>query len=94
MRLIDADRLVNDLRLNAEYLHGSNASPTTWEDVYSEMADYVEDEPTVEVAPLRRGRWSKDKVLFLTILECSACGTEKLGRETAYCSCCGAKMEG
>lgn len=85
MRLIDADALKNKL---CEDCFGDCTR-----DCYE--AHLIKAQPTIEVAPVRRGRWLaiKEKAPWLV---CSECGTylyDEQKRVAKYCYNCGAKME-
>lgn len=86
MRLIDADKLENELMLNCS---GVN--------LYS----VIEDQPTIDPESLRpRGHWEKetvdgpDVVKYTSLLSafCSRCG-RRAWTKSNYCPHCGAKME-
>ena len=79
MRLIDADAL-------PKYTGYALSA--------DEVAKAVENAPTIEAEPVRRGRWLQDSFLTDTIL-CSNCGFNLPTEEMAsnYCPNCGAKME-
>ena len=58
--------------------------------------NYIDSEPTVDVAPVRHGRWiEKDKYTFGTLYDCSICGNRILdnGHSWNYCPNCGANMD-
>lgn len=86
MRLIDADAL-------PEY-DGTALSAAGF-------CEAVEDAPTIEAEPVRRGRWLPDTRCYYDIkFVCSACGTSQYAplicdKPTwGYCPNCGAKMDG
>ena len=99
MRLIDADVLLKELRRN--YEKGEIDKYTN-----IELGDFVEyaesvfqNIPSVDVEPVRHGRWTEDSHGALI---CSACGSE-VNDEIVYmlyphgtpdyCPYCGAKMD-
>lgn len=90
MRLIDADKLKADV--------------VSWENCYNgfsdtydkaRIIDTIDEQPTIDAEPVRRGRWIPVKGYEGILYKCSTCN----GRwshttiETPYCSQCGAKME-
>lgn len=86
MRLIDADAL-------PEYTGYALSA--------AEVAKAVENAPTIEAEPVRRGRWVKDDI---DKYKCSLCGkgnnyaySWSIGKgdelQDLYCPNCGAKME-
>ena len=57
----------------------------------------ISDMPTVDVAPVRHGRWvEKEKYTFGIMYDCSLCENRILdtGHPWHYCPNCGAKMDG
>ena len=67
--------------------------------------DYIDSEPTADVAPVRHGRWEEmhyeGGILDGTNFDrCSVCGYERVFDDPAlktvfkYCPNCGAKMDG
>lgn len=56
MRLIDADALYDRLQSLANDDWNQGVS-TTWAEAYGEVAEMVEDTQTVDVVPVRHGKW-------------------------------------
>lgn len=60
-----------------------------------EVAKAVENAPTIEAEPVRRGRWVEEPGMFM----CSVCHdvwsteNEEMIKGFNYCPWCGAKME-
>ena len=53
-----------------------------------------DEAPTIEAEPVRHGRWVKvNSIQGLKAFKCSECSSY-IGRITAFCSTCGAKMDG
>lgn len=96
MRLIDADALkasmgVRDAvkygNLTAEQQHNSYSTMMLYE-----IADAIEDAPTIDAAPVVNARWKLDRPGHYT---CTNCGTFLFGRMAIimnYCGNCGAYM--
>lgn len=80
MRLIDADILLEQMKHRKDYV----GRP-------SDAVCLVEDAPTIEAEPVRRGRW----INHGSFVTCSVCNEEQYGIDTGrfYCQNCGAKME-
>lgn len=57
----------------------------------ADAADKVEEVPTVDTEPVRRGKWLESPDRYW--VKCSACEHGELN-ETPYCPHCGARMEG
>ena len=93
MRLIDADALIEKYNLKDATKYGNrdaeqqNHSYSTM--MLYEVADMMDDAPTIEAVPVVHGEWIKETVLS----KCSVCGF-RLGADTyRYCPNCGAKMK-
>lgn len=92
MRLIDADVLCEILAERARrYL---NEDEYTVEVIKEDMR-YVNRMPTIKAEPVRYGRWLWDGKHHY----CSVCSGTRyhdlvLGMDAAYCSYCGAKLDG
>lgn len=80
MRLIDADMLLEQMKHRRDYV----GRP-------SDAVCLVEDAPTIEAEPVRRGRW----INHGSFVTCSVCNEEQYGIDTGrfYCQNCGARME-
>ena len=94
MRPIDADALIENYNLKDATKYGNkdaeqqNHSYSTM--MLYEVADMIDDAPTIEAVPVVHGEWIKETVLS----KCSVCGF-RLGADTyRYCPNCGAKMDG
>ena len=96
MRLIDADRLCNDLMER-----WSIADKKKEDTIRAVMADVVTpivvSQPTVGAVPVVHGKWEKHKGIFI----CSRCLTGYKEQPTMmgkpmfdFCPVCGAKMDG
>lgn len=84
MRMIDADALRDNLQALA-YDDWNQGVTTSWADAYSEVADMVEEMPTIE---RKTGIWCRAEHGYT----CNQCGKTHLLR-TAYCPTCGAEMD-
>ena len=82
MRLIDADALIKEANADGAYGYVD--------------AKQISEAPTVDVAPVRHGRWKCNK-------PCPVCGEDRFKGldadiwadwEPPYCPNCGAKMDG
>lgn len=99
MRPIDADALLENYNLKDATKYG-NRDAEQQANSYStmmlyEVADMIEDAPTIEAVPVMHGEWIKVKeVCGIEILKCSVCNEAHARTRTAYCCDCGAKMDG
>lgn len=81
MRLIDADVLEEQFGISDE-------------DIIAK--EIIENAPTIDADPVRHGHW----IWYKNHWECSVCRNNRftndsvLGLNAAYCSYCGAKMDG
>lgn len=72
MRLIDADALRDNLQALA-YDDWNQGVTTSWADAYSEVADMVEEMPTIEER--KTGKWTpKENRPKQEVFICSECG--------------------
>lgn len=90
MRLIDADELY------VEVLSWENCY-NGFSDTYDKarIIDTIDEQPTIEAEPVRRGRWIKtDKhdIYYQPGYKCSVCKILTTCHGS-YCPNCGAKME-
>lgn len=101
MSLIDVNELRNRLQ-NLSYDDWNQGVSTSWAEAYSEIADMINNAPTIEAEPVRHGRWEDKKVAFY--LKCSECGATVRKnlydvfldcdiRDLNYCPHCGARMD-
>ena len=85
-RLIDADELKKDFRLNFGGVSHAVAA-----------CEIIDRQPTIDPESLRpHGRWIQvESAWGKKQLECSCCGSKwpEYARFFAYCPICGAKME-
>lgn len=92
MRPIDADRLLETIaNLDVECVDQRQASImlNTIRKVFPKI---VNDEPTLDVYPVKRGRWIKRRNSFPQRYFCTECGEGDVGR-FAFCHHCGVKMD-
>lgn len=99
MRLIDADEL-NMIKFHPlPYTHitPSDVNVESYERGWNDAIDaIVECTPTVDVEPVKHGRWYDEPNYLgtcMTMFFCSRCGSASF-REDPYCWHCGAKMDG
>ena len=95
MRPIDADALVDQLEREAADEWNRN-TPTNWANAFCVFVDRLDEAPTIDAAPVRRGEWVSLKVdtdiyKQATVFECSECGWINLKRKP-FCPNCGADM--
>ena len=93
-RYIDADEFEDEL-YEHEFLN--------WCDK-DEVSELIDNMPTADVEPVRHGRWIKSKAGGVLCSECYSYApnvekgsftTRRIEQEkSAYCPCCGAKMDG
>lgn len=78
MRLIDADELKTILSIRR---------------TIETIQHAVDNAPTIDVAPVRHGRWVTTYRYGFPLWECSECGTLTGTANFPYCYDCGAKMD-
>lgn len=94
MRPIDADALIEQLEAEAKHLQGTLGGMV----VIAAIRD-LENAPTVDTEPVRRGYWKYNDYEGHGYYTCSACRrTTQIPRYVGgyiynYCPHCGAKME-
>ena len=99
-RYIDADKLMlvlNDWQfLNAPFRE--EESGIVYDTIGGAM-EYVKEQPTAEVAEIKRGRWIIDRKFGNDVMSdeqmviCSECGKGIFWGKQNYCPNCGAKMD-
>ena len=92
-RLIDADKLEKDLMDMAH----NELMPDYFRQMCMSMAERVSKEPTIEIEPVRYGRWVYDNKAGFW--KCSLCNRAAIssgyGQELSeHCPRCGARMVG
>lgn len=100
IRLIDANALVKQIEgthcKDCDNYNGVMCRACEWMDAM----DYIEDAPTVDAQPVKRGEWERTDMF----VKCSECGVELLDDAffgihvfddgyMPYCPNCGAKMK-
>lgn len=102
MRLIDADKTIGILKTRLYETALNNATVNCDASyLYTECADnrievWIDEMPTVDAEPIKRGCWVGIGDYPYDEWECDCCGaTWSSGylRELRYCPNCGAKME-
>lgn len=93
MRLIDADKLLEDIH-TINYADYNN---------YSDTFDFIDNAPTIEAEPVKHGKWVYTVLCDCNLSEvkCSNCDYDVVTEtykavkmsEFKYCPNCGAKME-
>lgn len=89
MRHIDADALIADVRKHSESYFADDFA-----------REWVDKQPTADVAPVRHGRWERKTEGMFYWYECSNCKhrppRDHWNREwySYYCPNCGAIMDG
>lgn len=89
MRLIDADALMWKLQSRLPQVK----TIPTW------ILDAILDEPTIDVEPVRHGRWGHERLPSTSggsysVVRCSECKYQYPMTEVNYCPNCGARMDG
>lgn len=97
MRLIDADALKRAIGC-ADVVKWGNKDSEQQHRSYStmmmyEIADCIDDAPTIEAETVRHGRWVPWKGRYKTIPQCSECGHTTRPDGYPYCPNYGAKMD-
>lgn len=106
MKLIDADRLKQDLDMcieTSKILQDSNSANLDTAHHICELESFkriINLQTTIDAEPIRYGKWVNDKGLY----KCSLCNElwlhwwaivvppERMYKEMKYCPYCGAKM--
>ena len=91
MRAIDADKL--KVRLETyEYVNASKSAERGGNEVlHYFMSKIIDDEPTLDYAPVKRGHWEINCDGYYPY--CTNCGNEPQVKElTKFCPKCGAMM--
>ena len=91
MRLIDADALITLLKKCQQLDWNNNIAPVSWNHAFDNFKYMIDDEPTIEAEPVKRGRWT---AIYCPFDTCSECGTSfdtTMGNFN-YCPNCGVKM--
>lgn len=95
-KLIDANTLRENL-LSLAYDDWNQGVSTTWAHAYREIADIIDNQPSVDAAHVKHGYWifnPKDAIeMMFTLPKCSECGAESPNGGN-YCPNCGADMRG
>lgn len=100
MRLIDADKLLNEncgYVLWGEYKSCAECYEDHKHKCYHEIdAQDIMDAPTIEADPIKHGRWETPKG-YPNVLLCSECNTPYEKKEFVatpnYCPNCGVRMD-
>lgn len=96
MRLIDAEYLLHKASIAFNVEHATLGE----EAILWRFQNLIEDAPTEQVEPVKRGRWIEDDVKRLPdifphgVIICSICGWKQDAYRTKYCCNCGARMDG
>lgn len=102
---IEREALINTCKKIIQEHWNETTAPVSWSHAYADFIDDIDNQPTVDVAPVRHGRWYSRGGRF----RCSVCdnkaflkdigGTggwshEYEQQKSPYCPNCGAKMDG
>lgn len=82
MRLIDADKLKQELK--------TLPIMSNWGESFMPML--INEQPTVEAAPVVRGSWETEFTALLVVYRCSECNCATALGQTNFCPNCGADM--
>ena len=83
-RLIDADALERAVMFTGE--------DSICNDCAYEFVNLIDEQPTIEAEPVRRGKWMPDDEKYQCGWVCNRC-FGKACRSHKFCPHCGAKME-
>jgi hypothetical protein len=90
VRLIDANALVKEIESvhckGCNNYNGAMCRACEWMDAM----DYIEDAPTIDAQPVKRGKWKHDE----SGLYCPYCKYIPQWDDDKFCARCGAKMDG
>lgn len=87
MRLIDADAL-RDL-IDGGFDIDFDETP----EVKAELLNMIDDQETIDAAPIRRGKWVVDEFGDTRCSECDGLATDSQEAIFEWCPYCGARME-
>ena len=92
MRLIDANALMK--RIEEVYCKDCNSHNGVMCRACAHMddMDFIEDAPTTDAQPVKRGKWRK-RMSTPDSVKCCLCGYASI-QESPYCGGCGAYMRG
>lgn len=90
MRLIDADTLKDRLQSLA-YDDWNQGVSTSWADAYREVADMVEEQPTIQPQRMR-GRWIYNSTVTMKCDQCGIAIKDWDRHRFKICPGCGADM--
>ena len=95
MRLIDADTLLENYNLKDATKYGNKDAEQQAHSydtlMMYEIADMIEDAPTIDAVPVVRGEWLVLNGKLVKCFECSACHALN-DYKTRHCPFCGADM--
>ena len=86
MRLIDADALKEWIGCDGDNKYKSQ--------IIHEIADRIDEQPTVVAKPTRHGKWLNGDMPTYGGYKCSVCRRRTVHYKANYCPNCGAKMDG
>ena len=87
MRLIDADAFLKDILT-------AGIGKTIIEYSESDIGYMIRKRPTIDVAPVKHGRWGSNGIPDSVLSACSVCGFGCGAYSFQYCPNCGARMDG
>lgn len=93
VRMIEDENLIKYIK-SEEFAHRVIRSKDSIRDILIEV---INEQPTVDAAPVIHGRWSMVKMgENIALAKCSACGRKMNVSHygSLYCGLCGAKMDG
>ncbi|WP_294408375.1 hypothetical protein [uncultured Ruminococcus sp.] len=100
-RYIDAEKLKDSIDSQTDSIF--NWGKTT-EELYHDLCELVDDEPTADVQETRHGKWEATELMYENgCTRCSECKTEYYASDLeeicgdtfpTYCPLCGARMDG
>lgn len=105
-RLIDADALIDAYCNGCTHYRDKICRAAQRCDFESFCNEYINTMPTIDVEPMRHGKWTADEILYTQgMTACSCCKTEYYrddlymvgnnaqGELPNYCPNCGARMD-
>lgn len=90
MRLIDADKLLQEVKINAE--RWAVIRNKTVESIIDKVLYIIEHSETVDTEPVRHGKWIKYTISNIFNYTCSVCNCDVKER-TPFCPWCGSIMD-
>ena len=92
MRIVDADKLLHKVKINAK--RWAVIRNKTVESIIDKVLYIIEHAETVDAEPVRHGKWyTAEKYNGYLYWNCDQCHKHFTSQKSNYCPNCGAKMD-